>query len=449
MYTSPQPFEDLTIWGWHRDGNQTSFVSKLLQADSRTNQTDEKTDKADLKGEQKKPRRFLIKQSTERNARQRNKRKGKKKKNYLNNRQTDREDGQSRDSNGEVGKSKSEQVDKQWGMNGIPFTREEKENKKKESKNLGHEQDAEVNLKGSKGDSKDEHAETKKEQGKPNEQADQKDEQNEQKDEQGEQNNRKAEQISDLAEQKDKQTKPNNSKPEQKDEAGEQKERKAEQKSEPAEQKDEQTEQKYDQAAQKGEQTKQNNEQPEQKDEQNEQNVEQTEQNKEQSEQKDEQIEEKGQAVPTEKAKVIVSLNPFSAGATNFPTGGLKVTLAGGAGYKAWEVMKGSQGRMDSSIAFLFYVLVVSCFVLQLSLNRIEMNLEMTVNCYDNMRALSIISLIFPMQIDRATHPQDAYIDAMPIKKWDICAGDAILRALDGRLRTFFGAEVDYRDWQT
>ena len=32
------------------------------------------------------------------------------------------------------------------------------------------------------------------------------------------------------------------------------------------------------------------------------------------------------------------------------------------------------------------------------------------------------------------------------IKKWDICAGDAILRALGGRLTDLDGREVDYRD---
>ncbi len=30
------------------------------------------------------------------------------------------------------------------------------------------------------------------------------------------------------------------------------------------------------------------------------------------------------------------------------------------------------------------------------------------------------------------------------IKKWDICAGAAILRALGGRLTTLSGSEVDY-----
>ena len=32
------------------------------------------------------------------------------------------------------------------------------------------------------------------------------------------------------------------------------------------------------------------------------------------------------------------------------------------------------------------------------------------------------------------------------IKKWDICAGDAILRALGGTLTDLDGREVDYRE---
>ncbi len=58
-----------------------------------------------------------------------------------------------------------------------------------------------------------------------------------------------------------------------------------------------------------------------------------------------------------------------------------EVTPAGGAGYKSWEVMKGTQ---------------------------------------------------------------DAYVHVTLIKKWDICAGAAILKALGGRLSTLTGAEVDY-----
>ena len=57
------------------------------------------------------------------------------------------------------------------------------------------------------------------------------------------------------------------------------------------------------------------------------------------------------------------------------------VTPAGGAGFKSWEVMKGAQ---------------------------------------------------------------DAYVHVTLIKKWDICAGDAILRALGGKLTTLLGDNVDY-----
>lgn len=57
------------------------------------------------------------------------------------------------------------------------------------------------------------------------------------------------------------------------------------------------------------------------------------------------------------------------------------VTPAGGAGYKSWEVLKGNQ---------------------------------------------------------------DAYVHVTLIKKWDICAGDAILRALGGKLTTLAGEDVDY-----
>ena len=39
---------------------------------------------------------------------------------------------------------------------------------------------------------------------------------------------------------------------------------------------------------------------------------------------------------------------------------------------------------------------------------------------------------------------QDAYVHVTLIKKWDICAGDALLRALGGRLTTLKGEDVDY-----
>ena len=58
-----------------------------------------------------------------------------------------------------------------------------------------------------------------------------------------------------------------------------------------------------------------------------------------------------------------------------------EVTPAGGAGYKSWEVVKGQQ---------------------------------------------------------------DAYVHVTLIKKWDICAGDAILRSVGGKLTTLAGEDVDY-----
>jgi len=60
----------------------------------------------------------------------------------------------------------------------------------------------------------------------------------------------------------------------------------------------------------------------------------------------------------------------------------IKVTPAGGAGYKAWEVVKGTQ---------------------------------------------------------------DAYVHTTLIKKWDICAGNAILNSLGGNLTTLKGKRIDYR----
>ena len=41
---------------------------------------------------------------------------------------------------------------------------------------------------------------------------------------------------------------------------------------------------------------------------------------------------------------------------------------------------------------------------------------------------------------------KDAYVHVTKIKKWDICAGDAILRALGGTLTDLDGREVDYRE---
>jgi len=59
----------------------------------------------------------------------------------------------------------------------------------------------------------------------------------------------------------------------------------------------------------------------------------------------------------------------------------VNVTPAGGAGYKSWEVLKGEQ---------------------------------------------------------------DAYVHVTLIKKWDICAGNAILSAAGGSMTTLAGEEIDY-----
>ena len=38
----------------------------------------------------------------------------------------------------------------------------------------------------------------------------------------------------------------------------------------------------------------------------------------------------------------------------------------------------------------------------------------------------------------------DAYVHVTRIKKWDICAGSAILKSVGGQLSTLGGAEIDY-----
>lgn len=40
---------------------------------------------------------------------------------------------------------------------------------------------------------------------------------------------------------------------------------------------------------------------------------------------------------------------------------------------------------------------------------------------------------------------QDAYVHTTLIKKWDICAGNAILNALDGKMTTLDGKHIDYK----
>lgn len=38
----------------------------------------------------------------------------------------------------------------------------------------------------------------------------------------------------------------------------------------------------------------------------------------------------------------------------------------------------------------------------------------------------------------------DAYVHVTLIKKWDICAGDAILRSVGGHMTTIDGHDIDY-----
>lgn len=45
-----------------------------------------------------------------------------------------------------------------------------------------------------------------------------------------------------------------------------------------------------------------------------------------------------------------------------------------------------------------------------------------------------------------STDQADAYVHITFIKKWDICAGDALLRALGGHMTTLKGEDIDYRD---
>lgn len=45
---------------------------------------------------------------------------------------------------------------------------------------------------------------------------------------------------------------------------------------------------------------------------------------------------------------------------------------------------------------------------------------------------------------DEEYEKADMYIHVTYIKKWDICAGNAILKALGGHMTTLKGEEIDY-----
>lgn len=38
----------------------------------------------------------------------------------------------------------------------------------------------------------------------------------------------------------------------------------------------------------------------------------------------------------------------------------------------------------------------------------------------------------------------DIYLHATAIKKWDLCAGNAIIKSVDGKMTTIKGADIDY-----
>lgn len=57
-------------------------------------------------------------------------------------------------------------------------------------------------------------------------------------------------------------------------------------------------------------------------------------------------------------------------------------------------------------------------------------------------KVLSLLDLPAGDSMDQA----DVYVHITFIKKWDICAGDALLRSLGGRMTTLKGEDIDYRD---
>ncbi|XP_001376045.3 inositol monophosphatase 3-like [Monodelphis domestica] len=57
-------------------------------------------------------------------------------------------------------------------------------------------------------------------------------------------------------------------------------------------------------------------------------------------------------------------------------------------------------------------------------------------------KVLSLLNLNKAEQPDQA----DAYLHITFIKKWDICAGNAVLSALGGHMTTLDGKDIDYRD---
>ncbi len=57
-------------------------------------------------------------------------------------------------------------------------------------------------------------------------------------------------------------------------------------------------------------------------------------------------------------------------------------------------------------------------------------------------KGYKVLALLDPTDEEQET--ADIYIHVTYIKKWDICAGDAILRSLSGQMTTLKGEQIDY-----
>lgn len=70
-----------------------------------------------------------------------------------------------------------------------------------------------------------------------------------------------------------------------------------------------------------------------------------------------------------------------------------------------------------------------------------------TVLCFSNLcvfpsTGYKVLALLD--STDKEQEMADMYIHVTYIKKWDICAGDAILRSLGGQMTTLKGEQIDY-----
>ena len=64
-----------------------------------------------------------------------------------------------------------------------------------------------------------------------------------------------------------------------------------------------------------------------------------------------------------------------------------------------------------------------------------------------NLRSFCAAPLTPAIQVwELATGHEDVYIHSSMIKKWDICAGAAILNSLGGRLTDADGKDIDFKN---